>query len=135
MHISKLTLLNYRNFERAQLKFGRGVNTLIGENGSGKSNAFRAIRLLLDDRMIRGAYRLEETDFHRGLGRWAGHWIVIGVEFDEISADKYIQALFVHSTGHLDSTPVSTATYNLIFRPSVAYALCSQKCPRVTRMR
>ncbi|MGO1268298.1 MAG: AAA family ATPase, partial [Pseudomonas bubulae] len=56
MHISKMTLVNYRNFSNTTLKFQRGVNTIIGENGSGKSNILRAIRLLLDDTMVRAAY-------------------------------------------------------------------------------
>lgn len=38
MHISKLTLVNYRNFKNTSLRFHKGVNTIIGENGSGKSN-------------------------------------------------------------------------------------------------
>ena len=53
MHISKLTLVNYRNFKNTTLQFHKGVNTIIGENGPGKSNILRAIRLLLDDTMVR----------------------------------------------------------------------------------
>ncbi|MCG4788654.1 AAA family ATPase, partial [Roseburia faecis] len=71
-------------------------NTIIGENGSGKSNILRAIRLLLDDTMVRAAYRLEESDFCRSLGEWRGHWIIISVEFEQISADEAVQALFLH---------------------------------------
>ena len=55
MHISKLSLVNYRNFSNTKLLFQKGINTVIGENGSGKTNLFRAIRLLLDDNMIRSA--------------------------------------------------------------------------------
>lgn len=79
MHISKLTLVNYRNFKNPSLTFQRGVNTIIGENGAGKSNILRAIRLLLDDNMIRAAYRLDESDFSRALGQWKGHWIIISI--------------------------------------------------------
>ena len=117
MHISKLTLINYRNFRNTTLNFKRGVNTIIGENGSGKSNILRAIRLLLDDTMVRAAYRLEEVDFNRTLGKWQGHWIVISMEFEEISADETVQALFLHSTAALEDGPIAKATYNLIFRP------------------
>jgi len=117
MHISKLTLVNYRNFAKSTFAFSKGVNTVIGENGAGKSNLFRAIRLLLDDNMVRLAYRLDESDFHRGLSRWQGHWIVISVEFDEIGPDEAIQALFLHGVGNLEHDNVSRATYNLIFRP------------------
>lgn len=117
MHISKLGLVNYRNFSSTKLLFQKGTNTIIGENGSGKTNLFRAIRLLLDDNMIRSAYRLDSTDFHRGLGRWQGHWIIISLEFEEISADEAVQALFRHGTGGIEAEEIGKATYNLIFRP------------------
>ena len=112
-----MTLVNYRNFANTSLSFSRGVNTIIGENGSGKTNLFRAIRLMLDNSMSRSAFRLEESDFHRGRGSWKGHWIVISLEFDEIGPDEAIQALFVHGTGIVGQNAVDRATYNLIFRP------------------
>lgn len=117
MHISKLTLVNYRNFKNTSLIFQRGVNTIIGENGAGKSNILRAIRLLLDDNMVRAAYRLEESDFSRALDEWRGHWIIISMEFDDLSPDEAVQALFLHGTAGIDAGPISKATYNLIFRP------------------
>ena len=118
MHISKLSLVNYRNFANAKLKFSKGINTVVGENGAGKTNAFRAIRMLLDDNMVRSAHRLDESDFHRGIGSWKGHWIVISLEFEEVSKDEPIQALFLHGTGVMDEGTVGRATYNLIFRPN-----------------
>lgn len=117
MHISRLTAINYRNFANTTLRLKKGVNTIIGENGSGKTNLFRAIRLLLDDNMVRSAFRLDEGDFHRGLEDWRGHWIIISLEFDEIGSDEAIQALFLHGTGVVAGGPIGTATYNLIFRP------------------
>jgi len=117
MHISKLTVVNYRNFANTTLRFNKGVNTIIGENGSGKTNLFRAIRLLLDDTMVRSAFRLDENDFHRGLNDWRGHWIIISLEFEEIGPDEAIQALFLHGTGVVAGGPIGKATYNLIFRP------------------
>lgn len=117
MHISKLALVNYRNFANTKLIFNKGVNTVIGENGSGKTNLFRAVRLLLDNNMLRSAYKLDETDFHRGLDLWQGHWIIISLEFDEISPDEAIQALFLHGTGAIAGGAINRATYNLIFRP------------------
>lgn len=117
MHISKLSLVNYRNFSNTTLIFRKGVNTVIGENGSGKTNLFRAIRLLLDDNMVRASYRLDETDFHRGLDQWQGHWIVISLEFDEIGPSEALQALFLHGTGVITGAIVGRASYNLIFRP------------------
>ncbi|WP_431265818.1 AAA family ATPase [Roseateles chitinivorans] len=117
MHISKLTLVNYRNFRNTSLTFQRGVNTIIGENGAGKSNILRAIRLLLDDTMVRSAYRLEESDFSRALDQWRGHWIIISMEFEDLSPDEAVQALFLHGTAGIHAGPIAKATYNLIFRP------------------
>lgn len=117
MHISKLKLINYRNFKNTSLTFQRGVNTIIGENGAGKSNILRAIRLLLDDNMVRAAYRLEESDFSRALDQWQGHWIIISMEFEDLSPDEAVQALFLHGTAEVHVGPISKATYNLIFRP------------------
>ncbi|HEY5849894.1 MAG TPA: AAA family ATPase [Lysobacter sp.] len=119
MHISKVGLVNYRNFANAKFIFKKGINTVIGENGSGKTNLFRAIRLLLDDNLLRSAHRLDEKDFHRGLVRWQGHWIIISIEFQDVSLDEAIQALFLHGAGNVGSDSVSKATYNLIFRPKV----------------
>lgn len=117
MYISKAILINYRNFSNTKFIFSKGINTIIGENGSGKTNLFRAIRLLLDDSMRRSAWRLSENDFNRGLSDWKGHWIIISLEFDEVSQDEAIQALFLHGVGNLDAASVEKATYNLIFRP------------------
>lgn len=118
MHISKLSVVNYRNFSNATVLFNKGVNTVIGENATGKTNLFRALRLLLDDNMVRAAFKLDEGDFHRGLDQWKGHWIIISLEFDEIGPDEAIQALFLHGAGVIEEGGVGRATYNLIFRPN-----------------
>lgn len=101
------------------MTFQPGVNTVLGENGSGKSNAFRAIRLLLDANLLASAYRIREDDFHRGLEDWRGHWIIISIEFSNVSADEAIQALFVHGVGKISDELVENATYNLIYRPNI----------------
>lgn len=120
MYISKLTLVNYRNFKQANFEFKNGVNTILGENGSGKTNAFRAMRLLLDPDFVKYAYSLSKDDFNRCIENWRGHWIIISLEFKEISEDEEVQSLFLHGAGNLSSTTVDKATYNLIFRPNKA---------------
>ena len=117
MYISKVSLINYRNFKNAKFIFNKNINTIIGENGSGKTNLFRAIRLLLDDNLLKYTYKLNENDFNRGLNDWRGHWIIISLEFSELSQDEAIQALFVHGVGDTGTTPLTKATYNLFFRP------------------
>lgn len=117
MYISKVSIRNYRNFMNSNFEFVKGINTIIGENGSGKTNLFRAIRLILDDNLYRYAYRLDENDFNRNIGSWKGHWIIISLEFSELSDDESIQSLFIHGVGNIDGDKVEKATYNLFFRP------------------
>jgi putative ATP-dependent endonuclease of OLD family len=117
MHITKLSLVNYRNFKNVKFLFNKGINTIIGENGSGKTNIFRAIRLLLDNSMPRSSTRLAEGDFCRALGDWRGHWIVISIEFSDIAGDEASQSLFLHGVGNAEDEVVTRATYNLIFKP------------------
>jgi putative ATP-dependent endonuclease of OLD family len=49
MYISSLRIRNFRNFLSSKFMFKKGVNTVLGENGSGKTNALFALRLLLDE--------------------------------------------------------------------------------------
>ncbi len=119
MYITKLNLVNYRNFKNVKFHFNKGINTVIGENASGKTNLFRAMRLLLDNAMPRSATKLSENDFCRSLGPWQGHWIIISCEFSDISSDEASQSLFLHGNGNINGEDevVTKATYNLIFRP------------------
>lgn len=119
MYISKVSIVNYKNFANAYFNFNKGINTIIGENGSGKTNVFKAIRLLLEDASLQFAYKLSEGDFNRTLdnGRWKGHWIIISIEFDELNDEEAIQSLFIHGAGIAEADYVKKATYNLFFRP------------------
>lgn len=67
MYISNLSIRNFRNFRNVSVKFQKGVNTLIGENGSGKTNLLYALRLLIDENLPRRTYFCE-TDFNRSIG-------------------------------------------------------------------
>lgn len=115
MHISKLTIRNYRNFSDSSLDFHKGVNTIIGENGSGKTNIMQAIRILLDENLPR-TYRFYESDFNRSLKPWKGHWIIIQLFFDELDHGDEAQALTLHQVG--DAEPdTSKGSCAVIFRP------------------
>lgn len=112
----------------ARFSFTEGVNTLIGENGSGKTNALEALRLLIDESLPRYAVKLREPDFCRNLGDWRGHWIIISVDFADLDPAEGCQ-LIRHKAGHMDGTNSGTCTY--IFRPKTEirkelHALASQ---------
>ena len=97
-----------------RFRFREGVNTLIGENGSGKTNALHALRLLLDESLERNAIYLRDTDFCRELSQWRGHWIVIAADFAELDPSEGCQ-LLRHTTAHMDGSHTGTCTF--FFRP------------------
>ncbi|MEW4220730.1 AAA family ATPase [Rossellomorea marisflavi] len=115
MYISQLTLRNYRNFKAQQFRFTPGVNTLIGENGSGKSNAFMALRLMLDNNLPSSAANLIETDFNRSLGNWKGHWITISLRFEDLDSSEAANML-AHKLEDLQGDG-SSGSYHFFFRP------------------
>ncbi len=118
MHISSLSIRNFRNFKNVKLNFKNGINTIIGENGSGKTNLFYALRILLDDTLPR-YINFYSTDFNRALGNWAGHWIIISIVFDELDASEESQALAVQSSGHMDTE--TQGSYAVYFRPKYQF--------------
>jgi putative ATP-dependent endonuclease of the OLD family len=115
MYISKMTLRNFRNFKSQNFLFTSGVNTLIGENGSGKTNAFFALRLMLDNNLPNSAANLIETDFNRSSPNWKGHWIVITLHFENLNLSEGA-SLLSHKVEHLDEESTS-GSYHFFFRP------------------
>jgi putative ATP-dependent endonuclease of the OLD family len=116
MYISQLMIRNFRNFNNAIFNFNTGVNSLIGENGAGKTNALFAIRLLIDNNLPIRSTQLIESDFNRGLGNWRGHWIIIRLEFKNIAASEGTQML----SNYIEDmdTEEDKGTYNFYFRPN-----------------
>ncbi|MBR8534557.1 DNA replication/repair protein RecF [Carboxylicivirga sediminis] len=46
MHIRHLNLINFKNIEQAEIAFSPGINCLVGDNGSGKTNVLDALYYL-----------------------------------------------------------------------------------------
>ncbi|WP_159601216.1 DNA replication/repair protein RecF [Agromyces humi] len=46
MHVARLSLTDYRNYERAELVLGPGATVLVGRNGQGKTNLVESIGYL-----------------------------------------------------------------------------------------
>lgn len=87
MFLKYLQIVNYKNLRSARFSFVEGVNTVIGENDSGKSNAMTALRILLDDTYYYNTKRLKENDFSDSLGNWKGHWIIFSAVFGKITSE------------------------------------------------
>lgn len=123
IYLSKVSLVNFRNFKNAVLRFNPGVNTIIGENGAGKTNIFHAIRLLLDDTLPNSYSYFTEKDFNRGIGDWKGHWIIIRLEFREglnnesVYSEKII-SLLTHFCGEKNPNEPKSYSCSLVFRPN-----------------
>ncbi|MBY0117730.1 ATP-dependent endonuclease [Paenibacillus xylanexedens] len=116
MYISKLSITNFRNFRNSNFSFKKGINTLIGENGSGKTNAFYALRLMIDGNLPINASKLIETDFNKGLSDWRGHWISIKLEFKDLDSSEATTMLAHKLENVLEEG--SKGTYIMYFRPN-----------------
>ena len=46
MFVSRLFIKNFRNFRHLDVQLSDGVTCFIGENNSGKTNLFHALRLV-----------------------------------------------------------------------------------------
>lgn len=87
MYLQTIQIRNFKNHSSSRFDFGKGANTVIGENDSGKSNAMQAIRILLDSEYFYNNKRLKETDFSSKLNNWKGHWIIISAAFANITSE------------------------------------------------
>lgn len=61
MKINHLSLYNYRGYHKQDIAFGKGVNLLIGNNGSGKTNLLEAIYFL----SLAKSYKTEDANLIR----------------------------------------------------------------------
>jgi len=64
MYINSIVIKNFRNFKDFDLTLTDGFQTIIGENNIGKSNLYRAIRLVLDQSLSYKERLLDEKDFN-----------------------------------------------------------------------
>ncbi len=46
MHLKSLQLINFKNYEEAEIRLEEGINCFIGENGAGKTNILDAVHYL-----------------------------------------------------------------------------------------
>lgn len=46
MWLKRISILNYKNLEQAELSFSRKMNCIIGKNGMGKTNLLDAVYYL-----------------------------------------------------------------------------------------
>ena len=66
MHLSRITIENFRNFSKLDADLAGNV-VVVGENKVGKSNLLYALRLLFDPSLPDSARELGLADFWDGL--------------------------------------------------------------------
>ncbi|MEG1608643.1 MAG: AAA family ATPase, partial [Clostridia bacterium] len=73
MYISKLTLTNFRNYEKQTVDFVNGLNVVVGKNASGKTNLVESIYCSAIGKSPR-------TNKFRDLVRWGADYAHITIE-------------------------------------------------------
>ncbi|EOH73425.1 ATP-dependent nuclease [Enterococcus malodoratus] len=119
MNLSKIQIVNFRNYSSTTFSFSASANTIIGENDSGKSNALTAIRMLLDDNFYYSVKSLNENDFNNSLDNFRGHWIIISAEFENISDEENDKEVIASLRKEISNTSFSEGNVCLIIRPNV----------------
>jgi len=84
--ISRLVVKNFRNLPDVDIPLQPGLNCLVGENNSGKTNLLYALQLVLDSNLPNSQRRLQLEDFSRGIDFSNPAQILIGVELTEFDA-------------------------------------------------
>ncbi len=86
MHISRIVIRNFRNFELLDAPINPGITCILGENNTGKSNLFHAMRLGLDVNLSSALRTLTENDLHRCRGFAQATQVLVSIEFADYSA-------------------------------------------------
>lgn len=100
MYLKEMQLRNFRNFNKERFLFQKGINVVIGENDSGKTNALHAIRLVLDKHMNWYEKEITENLFSENLTDWHGHIIIISLRFSDVDTSKEDQSMLKYITGN-----------------------------------
>lgn len=93
MYISRLFVKNFRNLQHFDVAIGQGVTCFIGENNSGKTNLFSALRLVLDGNISAQRRRLQPEDLTAGLTFASPEHVLIAVEFSDFAGRPNEEAL------------------------------------------
>jgi putative ATP-dependent endonuclease of OLD family len=114
MHLSRIRIVNFRNFKNFDVPVGRNV-VVVGENRVGKSNLLYALRLIFDPALPDSARQLALSDFWDGLeDPDRDDKIIVSVEIRDFAAD--LDVLAELTDYRLDDDP-ETVRLTYEFRP------------------
>jgi len=91
MHISRLSISGYKNTkEKSEIKLNKGLNVLVGENGSGKTTIINALRLALRENEF-SYMSIDEDDFYRSIdNKYSAPEIRIDLLFESLNSDEQV---------------------------------------------
>jgi putative ATP-dependent endonuclease of OLD family len=95
MYLQSLNIQGYKNFkEPFDIKFSKGLNILVGENGTGKSAIIDAIRLLLLEDEF-GRNLVDDSDFHAPFDKpkTPAEFFQIYGQFSDLSREEIVAFL------------------------------------------
>ena len=92
MHISRLQIVNFRNFENLDIALSRNA-VIVGENRTGKSNLILAIRLVLDAALTDSARQLKLSDIWDGVDLSTSPEVAVHIDFSDFDTDTNLLAL------------------------------------------
>lgn len=118
MRISRVKIVNFRNFGLFEIHLDTQYIVIVGENNVGKSNLIHALRLVLDHTMSDTERYLNESDFWDGLDQsYGANEIIVTVEFTDFEDNMIEFASIPDCLGEKNGMSVSTVSY--IFAPKI----------------
>lgn len=93
MYISRLVIRNFRNFAHLDVSLKPGVTCIVGENNTGKSNLFFAIRLAVDSNLSWASRRLSDADIHSAIDASTPQQVLVSLELSGYSEHDNERAL------------------------------------------
>jgi putative ATP-dependent endonuclease of the OLD family len=94
VHISKLYISGYKNAkDRSEIRLNKGLNVLVGENGSGKTTIVNALRLALRENEF-SYMNIDEDDFYISLDKqYIAPEIRIDLTLESLSPNEQVTFL------------------------------------------
>jgi len=75
MYLSSLFLLHFKNFSELEIQFSKGINGIVGKNGSGKTNILDAVHYLSMCKSYLNTIDRQNIQFDASFFTVSGDWI------------------------------------------------------------
>lgn len=89
MHLQSLHLVNFKNYEEAEIELSEGINCFVGENGAGKTNILDAVHYLSMCKSYMNVIDRQNIRFDQPFFVITGDWIKDGDKINIHCAVKH----------------------------------------------